>query len=195
MAGITYCKGDIFESKAQVLVNTVNCKGVMGKGLALAFKQRYPDMFKVYQQECEMGTIRIGRPSLYKKSTPRILNFPTKDHWRDNSKLEYLEQGLAYFAANYKQEGITSVAFPKLGTGHGKLSWDTVGPLMAKYLGKLDIHVYIYIDDGDQGIFHLIDATITEKPSESYSLTKKRSKREHEQCRIRGLHSTSGDAG
>ncbi|HEY7416417.1 MAG TPA: macro domain-containing protein [Ktedonobacteraceae bacterium] len=149
MAGITYCKGDIFEAKAQVIVNTVNCKGVMGKGLALSFKQRYPDMFKVYQQECKTGKIRIGRPSLYKKNTPWILNFPTKDSWKGNSKIEYLEQGLEYFSAHYQQAGITSIAFPKLGTQNGKLSWDTVGPLMAEYLGKLDIDIYIYIADGD----------------------------------------------
>jgi O-acetyl-ADP-ribose deacetylase (regulator of RNase III) len=169
MAGIRYCKGDIFESKAQVLVNTVNCKGVMGKGLALAFKQRYPDMFKAYQQECKAGKIRIGRPSLYKKSKPWILNFPTKDNWKGNSKIEYLEQGLEYFSANYRQAGITSIAFPKLGTQNGKLSWDTVGPLMVKYLSKLDIDVYIYIADGDTEYISNaeVDAAILQKLNET----------------------------
>jgi O-acetyl-ADP-ribose deacetylase (regulator of RNase III) len=150
MTGIKYQKGDIFESKAQVIVNTVNCQGVMGKGLALAFKQRYPAMFPVYQQECKAGRLRIGRPSLYKESAPWILNFPTKDTWKANSKIEYLEKGLEYFIANYKKAGITSVAFPKLGAQNGKLSWDDVGPLMAKYLSSLEIDVYIYIAEGDK---------------------------------------------
>lgn len=150
MALLQYEKGDIFNSQAQVIVNTVNCKGIMGKGLALAFKQRYPAMFHVYQQECKTGKLRIGRPTLYKNSTPWILNFPTKDHWRPPSKMEYIEKGLAYFVAHYKEAGITSIAFPKLGAQNGKLSWDDVGQVMAAYLGPLDIDVYIYIADGDQ---------------------------------------------
>ncbi len=150
MTGIKYQRGDIFESKAQVIVNTVNCQGVMGKGLALAFKQRYPAMFPVYQQECKTGRLRIGRPSLYKESMPWILNFPTKDTWKANSKIEYLEKGLEYFVANYKRAGITSIAFPKLGAQNGKLSWDEVGPLMAKYLSTLETDVYIYIAEGDR---------------------------------------------
>jgi O-acetyl-ADP-ribose deacetylase (regulator of RNase III) len=150
MANIQYQKGDIFDSKAQVIVNSVNCEGVMGKGLALAFKERYPAMFAVYQQDCKAGKLRIGRPTLYKASTPWILNFPTKDHWRPPSKLEYLEKGLEYLVAYYQKAGIQSIAFPKLGAQNGKLSWDDVGPLMAKYLSQLNIDVYIYIAEGDR---------------------------------------------
>ena len=150
MAYIRYQKGDIFDSKAQVIVNTVNCKGVMGKGLALAFKQRYPGMFPVYQQECKTGRLRIGKPTLYKQSTPWILNFPTKNDWKLPSKLEYLEKGLEYLVGNYKKAGIKSIAFPKLGAQNGKLSWDDVGPLMARYLSQVDIDVYIYIAEDDK---------------------------------------------
>lgn len=150
MAHIRYQKGDIFDSKAQVIVNTVNIKGVMGKGLALAFKERYPDMFVVYQEDCKSGKLRIGRPTIYKKSSPWILNFPTKDHWRFPSKLEYLEKGLEFLVTHYQKVGISSIAFPKLGAQNGKLSWDEVGPLMAKYLSRVDIDVYIYIADGDK---------------------------------------------
>lgn len=150
MAHIQYQQGDIFNAQTHVIVNTVNCKGVMGKGLALAFKQRYPAMFPVYQQECKTGKLRIGRPTLYKQSTPWILNFPTKDHWKPPSKIEYLEKGLEYFIANYKKVGIKSIAFPKLGAQNGRLSWDEVGPLMARYLSQLDIDVYIYIAEGDK---------------------------------------------
>ena len=150
MAHIQYQRGDIFEAQAQVIVNTVNCQGVMGKGLALAFKQKYPDMFKVYQQECKTGKLGIGRPTLYQGSTPWILNFPTKDSWRADSKLEYLEKGLEFLEARYKNAGIKSIAFPKLGAQNGKLSWDDVGPLMARYLSQLDIDVFIYIAEGDK---------------------------------------------
>jgi O-acetyl-ADP-ribose deacetylase (regulator of RNase III) len=150
MANIHYQKGNIFDSKAHVIVNTVNCDGYMGKGLALAFKQRYPAMFSVYQQECKTGKLRIGRPTLYQESTPWILNFPTKHHWRMPSKLEYVQKGLEFLVAHYNNAGIKSIAFPKLGTQNGKLSWDEVGPLMAKYLSQLDIDVYIYIAEGDR---------------------------------------------
>mgnify|MGYP001160721751 CR=1 FL=1 len=150
MVEIQYLKGDIFDSKAQVIVNTVNCQGVMGKGLALAFKERFPDMFTAYQQDCKSGKLHIGRPTIYTKSTPWILNFPTKNLWRYPSKLEYLEKGLEFLVAHYKTVGITSIALPKLGAQNGKLSWDEVGPLMAKYLSQLDINVYIYIAEGDR---------------------------------------------
>lgn len=171
MTCIQYQRGNIFDSKAQVIVNTVNCDGYMGKGLALAFKQRYPAMFPVYQQECKAGKLHIGRPTLYQDSIPWILNFPTKDHWRLPSKLEYLEKGLQFLVANHKKAGIKSIAFPKLGTQNGKLSWDEVGPLMAKYLGQLDIDVFIYIADGDaeyQATDSILEQhdTITETNSE-----------------------------
>jgi O-acetyl-ADP-ribose deacetylase (regulator of RNase III) len=154
MAQICYLNGDIFNSQAQVIVNTVNCKGVMGKGLALAFKQRYPDMFATYERDCQTGRLTIGRPTLYQKSTPWILNFPTKYHWRNPSKLEYIEKGLAFLVNHYKKAGIASIAFPKLGVQNGKLSWDDVGPLMAKYLSQMDIDVYIYIAEGDREYQH-----------------------------------------
>src|SRR5437660_8061005 len=105
MASIHYVKGDIFDSKAQVIVNTVNCQGVMGKGLALIFKQKYPEMFTVYERECKTGKLAIGKPTLYRKSTPWILNFPTKNHWRLPSKLEYLEKGLAFLVNHYRKAG------------------------------------------------------------------------------------------
>jgi len=150
MALIRYMKGDIFDSQAQVIVNPVNCQGIMGKGLALAFKQKYPDMFAVYVHECQTGKLQIGRPTLYQKSTPWILNFPTKNDWRNPSKLEYLEEGLAFLVKHYKQAGITSIAFPKLGAQNGKLCWNEVGPLMATYLYQCDIDVSIYLDQGDR---------------------------------------------
>jgi O-acetyl-ADP-ribose deacetylase (regulator of RNase III) len=144
MGQIRYTTGDIFTSPTQVIVNPVNCRGVMGAGLALAFKQRYPEMFAAYVQECQSDRLCIGQPTLYRASQPWILNFPTKDHWRNPAKLEYIEQGLQFFATNYRQMGITSIAFPKLGAGLGKLSWDEVRLLMESYLEPLECDVTIY---------------------------------------------------
>lgn len=163
VATIQYQKGDIFSADAHVIVNTVNCKGVMGKGLALQFKQKYPEMFTAYRQACKTGQIRIGKPMLFQDSKPWILNFPTKDHWRQPSKIEYIAEGLEYIVAMYKKLGITSIAFPKLGTQNGKLSWVEVGPVMAKYLDELNIPVTIFIADNDKEYQAQTDSSIPEK--------------------------------
>ena len=135
---LNYLEGDIFEAKTQVIINTVNCEGVMGKGLALQFKKKYPEMFKEYQQECKEGRLTIGKLHLYKQ-TPNywILNFPTKNHWRNKSKLDYIEKGLAEFKNKYQEWGITSIAFPRLGCQQGGLDWADVKTLMEKFLGDL----------------------------------------------------------
>lgn len=91
---IIYTKNNLFKSPAKVLVNTVNTVGVMGKGIALEFKRLYPDMFHQYQRYCENGQLSIGKLWLYKSPTKWILNFPTKQDWRNKSKIEYLEAGL-----------------------------------------------------------------------------------------------------
>lgn len=142
---LKFVKGDIFESDAQTLVNTVNCRGVMGKGLALEFKRRFPQMFEGYKRECEAGRLRIGTLHLYRGPNRWILNFPTKDHWRGRSKIEYIERGLQYFVEHYKEWGITSIAFPKLGCNLGGLDWREVKEKMIKYLEDLaDIEIYVY---------------------------------------------------
>lgn len=144
---IKYIKGDIFSSPAQVLVNTVNLDGVMGKGIAFQFKKLYPDMFKKYQMFCEKNMLDIGKLWLYKSEEKWILNFPTKRHWRNSSKLEYIEEGLKKFVATYKEKNITSIAFPKLGCGNGGLEWKVVKPIMDEYLKNLPIDIYIYEDE------------------------------------------------
>ena len=141
---LTYVEGDLFASPAQTLVNTVNLVGVMGKGIALKFKQIYPEMFASYQKACETHVIAIGRPWLYRTKRKWILNFPTKRHWRNPSRIEDIEKGLQAFVRMYAAEGITSIAFPALGCGNGGLSWTSVKPLMEKYLRALPIDVYIY---------------------------------------------------
>ncbi len=141
--------GNIFESKAQVLVNTVNCVGVMGKGIAAEFKKRYPLMFKDYSERCASHSITAGQPYYYSDLTgASVINFPTKDHWRSPSQLSYIIDGLDWFVNNYEKLKIKSVAFPPLGCGNGGLSWDTVGPIMYQKLNNLPIDIEIYAPFG-----------------------------------------------
>src|SRR4051812_42607886 len=137
--------GDIFESGAQTLVNTVNCVGVMGAGVALQFKKRFPDMYADYLARCERHAVRLGEPYLFQRqSPPWILNFPTKGHWRSTSRLSDIEAGLSYLAEHYRAWGITSLAVPPLGCGQGGLEWRVVGPVLARHLDQLDIPVTLY---------------------------------------------------
>jgi len=141
--------GDILKSKAQTLVNTVNCVGIMGKGIALEFKKRFPDMFRDYEQRCERGEVRLGEPYLHKALFgQQILNFPTKDHWKSVSKIRDIEEGLDYLLKHYEQWGITSIAIPPLGCGNGQLEWRLVGPLIYNRAQQMGIPVEIYAPYG-----------------------------------------------
>ena len=149
---IRYIEGDIFKSPAQVIVNTVNTVGVMGKGIALEFKKRYPDMFQAYRDICDRRKLKTGTLMLYYEPDHWVLLFPTKENWRNPSRMEYIEAGLAKFCRTYAEKGITSVAFPKLGCGNGELNWSDVQPVMEKYLKDLPIDVYIYLGTGPDPI-------------------------------------------
>lgn len=139
-------EGDIFKSKAQTLVNTVNCVGVMGKGLSLQFRQRFPDMYEDYVRRCQAGQVRLGRPYLYRRpKSPWILNFPTKNHWRSVARLEDIVRGLEYLENHYREWGITSIAVPPLGSGEGQLEWRVVGPTLYRHLKRFDIPVELYV--------------------------------------------------
>lgn len=141
--------GDLFKSSAQTLVNTVNCVGIMGKGIALEFKKRFPEMYEDYAQRCDRGEVKLGRPYLFKQGGgPWVLNFPTKDHWRSVSKLSDISAGLEYLKARYKEWGITSLAVPPLGCGSGQLDWDVIGPTLYRHLSQLDIPVELYAPHG-----------------------------------------------
>jgi len=141
--------GDILKSKAQTLVNTVNCIGIMGKGIALEFKNRFSDMFKDYVQRCQRQEVHVGSPYLYKSLFgPQIVNFPTKEHWKSLSKVNDIEKGLDYLVSHYKEWGIKSLAVPPLGCGNGQLEWRIIGPLIYKKLKHLDIPVEIYAPYG-----------------------------------------------
>jgi len=142
---IIYTRTNIFESNAQILVNTVNTVGVMGKGLAKEFKRIYPDMFNSYQQYCDNKQFTIGKLQIFKTQNKWVLNFPTKENWRNASKIEYIEDGLKKFVAQYEIQGIKSISFPMLGCGNGGLDWETVvKPLMQKYLEHLPIDIFIH---------------------------------------------------
>lgn len=145
-SNIRIIRGNIFNTKAQTVVNTINCVGVMGKGIALVFKLRYPLMFNIYKEYCKSKLINIGKLWLYKgdEDDPWVLNFPTKSHWKYPSRMEYIEQGLEKFVSTYKEKGITSIAFPLLGTNNGGLDKKEVLSLMHKYLSRCDIPVEIY---------------------------------------------------
>ncbi len=142
---IKYIEGNLFESNAQVLVNTVNTDGVMGKGIAKTFKEIYPIMFEKYKSFCENGQLDVGMLYLYKTDNKWILNFPTKTSWKKQSRLEYIEKGLEKFVDTYNEKNINSIAFPQLGCGNGNLDWKDVKPIMEKYLGDLPINVEIYV--------------------------------------------------
>jgi O-acetyl-ADP-ribose deacetylase (regulator of RNase III)/uncharacterized protein YwgA len=149
MSGITTRVGDLFESEAQTLVNTVNTVGVMGKGIALGFKQRFPDMYKDYVRRCENQEVKLGQPYLFKSlMTPWIINFPTKGHWRTPSRLEAIREGIAHLADHYREWGIESLAVPPLGCGEGGLEWRIVGPTLYRGLTELDIPVELYAPFG-----------------------------------------------
>lgn len=143
---LRYSRKNIFEISVQTIVNTVNCVGVMGKGIALEIRKRFPDIYQHYVAACKKGEVRIGRLRLYKEQVPWVLNFPTKRHWKGDSRLEYIERGLKTFVKGYKKSGIQSIAFPKLGCGSGGLAWKNVKPMMEKYLkGLPDIDVVICV--------------------------------------------------
>ena len=156
--------GDLFLSRLQTLTIPVNLQRVMGRGLALQTKQRFPDVYVAYQDACRAKRIAATKPYLYKRegsldeeladfgadlTTPNavkwFLLFATKRKWRENSRLDDIEGGLNWVQQNFKEQGIQSLAMPALGCGLGALDWKDVGPLMCKYLHGIGIPVAIYL--------------------------------------------------
>lgn len=140
-------KGNLFTSNCQTLVNTINCVGVMGAGIALEFRLRYPQMYTRYVEICQQKLIDIGKLWLYKSDDHWILNFPTKKHWKKPSKLEFLELGLQKFVDTYREKEIISIAFPLLGTHNGGLPQNESLEIMNRYLGQCELSIEIYIYD------------------------------------------------
>jgi O-acetyl-ADP-ribose deacetylase (regulator of RNase III) len=143
---LTYVNINLFDSPAQTLVNTVNTVGAMGKGVAAVFKKLYPEMYKRYRHLCQEGKLDVGMLYIYRTPNKIIVNLPTKKHWRQRSRIEYIEAGLRKFVEHYTDYGISSVSFPQLGCGHGELDWEMqVQPVMEHYLQNLPIPVYIHL--------------------------------------------------
>lgn len=135
-------QGDLLKQlDVDAIVNTVNCVGVMGKGIALQFKKKWPDNFKLYAEACKVGAVKPGRMFVYDSGAlarPKfIINFPTKDHWRGHSRIEFIHDGLNDLIAQIKAHQITSIAIPPLGCGNGGLDWREVRPLIEQAFAEL----------------------------------------------------------
>lgn len=145
---ITYCHGNLLDADVAALVNAVNTVGVMGKGIALAFKNRFPANTQAYAAACQRGEVVTGR--MFVTETPALLgpcwivNFPTKQHWRDPSRLEWVQSGLKDLRRFLLAQGVQSVALPALGAGLGGLSWPAVRAEIAAALADLPVDVRVY---------------------------------------------------
>ncbi len=137
---IELTRGNLLEADAEALVNAVNCVGVMGKGIALQFRKAFPENFKVYEAACVKKEMRPGKVLVFETGRlpgPRfIINFPTKSHWRDKSRIEYIDSGLQSLVDEIRKRKIKSVAVPPLGCGLGGLRWNNVRP---KIIGAFEV--------------------------------------------------------
>lgn len=141
---------DILQSDCEAIVNTVNCVGIMGKGLARQYRIKYPYMFLAYKAACEKTFFTPGAIQYYydRPTHKTIYNFATKDHWRNPSQIEWIKTGLAKLKEYIRLDGIKSIAIPPLGCGNGGLNWDDVEPLIQEALGDMGIRVDIYPPNG-----------------------------------------------
>jgi O-acetyl-ADP-ribose deacetylase (regulator of RNase III) len=138
--------GNLFDAPVRALVNAVNCNGVMGKGLALEFKVRFPEMFADYAKACRNGELRPGQLHTWQLSDGRwIINFPTKNQWRSPSKLEYLDAAMPRLAEFIQMNAIESIAIPALGCGLGGLDWRIVKPRIENALGEISQGVDVWL--------------------------------------------------
>lgn len=153
--------GNLLEANAEALVNTVNTEGVMGKGIALQFRRAFPENFAAYEQACARGEVRIGRMNVVERlASPRyIINFPTKQHWRHPSKLEYIRLGLLDLVSEIRARSIRSIAMPPLGCGLGGLRWEEVRPLIIEALSSIeDLRVVLFEPSGAPKPEAMLDA-------------------------------------
>lgn len=145
-------QGNLLEDPAEAYVNTVNTVGVMGKGIALQFKQAFPDVFKQYTKDCKNGLVEIGKMHIVQVeglAAPKyVINFPTKEHWRNPSKLEYIQEGLQDLVRVVQDLKITSIALPPLGCGNGGLDWHVVRPVIIEAFQSSSVEVHLYEPQG-----------------------------------------------
>jgi O-acetyl-ADP-ribose deacetylase (regulator of RNase III) len=150
---IEYAAGNLLQADAEALVNTVNCVGYMGKGIALQSKQAYPENFRAYERACQAKVVRPGHMFIFETGrmmNPRyIINFPTKRHWRGKSRIGDIQSGLAALTEDVKRLGIKSIAIPPLGCGNGGLNWSEVRPLIeSAFVSLPDVRVLLYAPRG-----------------------------------------------
>lgn len=148
---IFYAEGDLLATNAEALVNTVNTVGVMGKGIALQFKQAFPDNYAAYEAACKRGDVQLGKMFVFRRDeNPRIIiNFPTKKHWKGKSRIEDIQSGLKSLIEVVKKERIESIAVPPLGCGNGGLDWKDVKPLIEQAFSQLpDVKVQLFHPEG-----------------------------------------------
>jgi O-acetyl-ADP-ribose deacetylase (regulator of RNase III) len=172
---IEFKQGNLLEENAEALVNTVNCVGVMGKGIALQFKQAFPENFRQYEKACRADEVQPGRMFTFPTSSlfyPRyIINFPTKRHWRGKSKIEDIKSGLKALVAEVQQLGISSIAIPPLGCGNGGLDWAKVKPLIESAFAELpDVKVIVFEPTGAPEVDKIQVATSKPNMTRSRSL-------------------------
>jgi O-acetyl-ADP-ribose deacetylase (regulator of RNase III) len=145
---LKFVTGNLFESDCDALVNTVNTVGVMGAGIALQFKNLFPENYILYKNACKDGIVVTGKMfttvANFKGRKILIVNFPTKEHWRNPSKLNYIEEGLISLANGLRMSGINSIAIPALGCSNGALNWLNVKELIVSHLGTIDKEILIY---------------------------------------------------
>jgi O-acetyl-ADP-ribose deacetylase (regulator of RNase III) len=143
---IEITRGDLFAVEVEAIVNPVNTRGVMGKGLALAFKKKFPDAFRAYAKACERGEVVVGQMHVVEReSKPHyIIHFPTKDDWRAPSRLECVRDGLLDLAREIREREIQSIAIPALGCGLGGLAWGDVRPLIVAALDGVEARVILF---------------------------------------------------
>ena len=138
-------KGNIFNSSCEFLVNPVNCVGVMGKGLALEFKNKYPLNFEIYKKACDNASFHIGNLLIVPVDNKFIVNFPTKKHWRNKSDLEFIKIGLEELKVAIKEFNIKSIALPKLGCGLGGLDWNEVFDLIKDFHNSIEDNILVQV--------------------------------------------------
>jgi O-acetyl-ADP-ribose deacetylase (regulator of RNase III) len=172
---IEFKQGNLLEENAEALVNTVNCVGVMGKGIALQFKQAFPENFRQYEKACRADEVQPGRMFIFPTGSlfyPRyIINFPTKRHWRGKSKIEDIKSGLKALVAEVQQLGISSIAIPPLGCGNGGLDWAKVKPLIESAFAELpEVKVIVFEPTGAPEVDKIQVATSKPNMTRSRSL-------------------------
>jgi O-acetyl-ADP-ribose deacetylase (regulator of RNase III) len=146
---LRFTTGNLLDSSAEALVNTVNTVGVMGKGIALQFKQAFPQNFQMYRQACLNGTLQTGQLLVVKDhdlltGERLIINLPTKRHWKLPSTYEYVESGLVSLVAYLNANAVQSMAMPALGCGNGGLDWKIVKPMIERHLAELEVSIWVY---------------------------------------------------